>query len=217
MMGKAVIFDMDGVIVDSEPIWAKAEYNVFSAYGVNVTEELAGITRVMTTEEVTKFWYSRFPWDNPDLLSVEQEVVAMVIELIRSEDCIMPGIQKFMERLRQKGYKIGLATNAPSRVITAVVEKAGIAHLFDHIASAEQEAEGKPHPAVYLTAAKGVNVLPENCIAVEDSNTGLLAAKRAGMKTVVYTRFMENINAELADYRIADFALPLPAVFDASF
>lgn len=202
---KAVIFDMDGVLVDSEGFWARAEREVFSSYGVQVTDELASQTKYMTTTEVTEFWYGKFPWENLDIPSVEQEVVSKVIELIQVENCTMSGIEEFIKALKNKEYKIGLATNAPIRVADAVLEKLQVRDFFDAIHSAEFEEKGKPHPAVYLTSAKQLGILPEYCIAIEDSHSGLKAAKAAGMKTIVFTNNDKSIDFELADFKIQDF------------
>ncbi|MBV8327789.1 hexitol phosphatase HxpB [Chryseobacterium sp.] len=210
---KAVIFDMDGVLVDSEGFWAQAEKDVFSSYGAKITDDLAALTKYMTTTEVTQFWYSRFPWDNLDVTEVENQVVTRVIELILSEDCIMSGVQGFIKNLKNEGYKIGLATNAPLRVAEAVLQKLNVRDWFDSIDSSEQESQGKPHPAVYLTAARKLGVSPEYCIAIEDSYSGLKAAKEAGMKTIVFTNDHEAVHLGMADFSISNFEKALlPAI-----
>ncbi|NIF06184.1 hexitol phosphatase HxpB [Chryseobacterium sp. Tr-659] len=211
---KAVIFDMDGVLVDSEGFWAQAELDVFSSYGVQVTEDLAAQTKYMTTKEVTEFWYEKFPWDNLDVPSVEHKVVTRVIEMIQMEDCTMAGIQEFIRHLKNKEYKIGLATNAPLRVANAVLEKLEIRDLFDTVNSSESEEQGKPHPAVYLTSAKELGISPEYCIAIEDSHSGLKAAKAAGMKTIVFTNNDESIDFDIADFKIFNFNTEYLAVFN---
>lgn len=209
---KAVIFDMDGVLVDSEGFWAEAEREVFSSYGVQVTDDLASQTKYMTTKEVTEFWYSKFPWENLDIPSVEQEVVSKVIELIQTENCTMSGIEEFIKALKSKEYKIGLATNAPLRVADAVLEKLQVRHFFDVVHSSELEEQGKPHPAVYLSSAQKLGISPEHCIAIEDSHSGLKAAKAAGMKTIVFTNNNESIHFEHADFKILNFtSARLPA------
>ncbi|MCW1962517.1 hexitol phosphatase HxpB [Chryseobacterium viscerum] len=210
---KAVIFDMDGVLIDSEKFWTQAELDVFSSYGVQVTEDLAAQTKYMTTQEVTEFWYERFPWENFDASDLENKVVTRVIEMIKNQDCTMSGVQEFIKNLKNKEYKIGLATNAPLRVANAVLEKLQVSDLFDTVHSSEFETHGKPHPAVYLTSAKKLGVSPEHCIAIEDSHSGLKAAKGAGMQTIIFTNNDESINSNLADFKILDFNTAFLPVF----
>lgn len=211
---KAVIFDMDGVLIDSEQFWTQAELDVFSSYGVQVTDDLAAQTKYMTTQEVTEFWYERFPWENFDASDLENKVVSRVIEMIQTEDCTMSGVEMFIKNLKSKEYKIGLATNAPLRVAHAVLEKLQVRDLFDAVHSSEFETQGKPHPAVYLTSAKNLGVSPEHCIAIEDSQSGLKAAKEAGMQTVIFTNNDESIDSNLADFKILDFNTVFLPVFD---
>jgi len=210
---QAVIFDMDGVLINSEKFWTQAELDVFSSYGVQVTDELAAQTKYMTTHEVTEFWYERFPWENFDASDLENKVVTRVIEMIKDQDCTMSGIQEFIKNLKNKEYKIGLATNAPLRVAHVVLEKLQVRDLFDTVHSSEFEIQGKPHPAVYLTSAKNLGVSPEHCIAIEDSHSGLKAAKEAGMQTIIFTNNDESIHSDLADFKILDFNTDFPAVF----
>lgn len=202
---KAVIFDMDGVLIDSEQFWTQAELDVFSSYGVQVTDDLAAQTKYMTTQEVTEFWYERFPWENFDSSELENKVVTRVIEMIQDQDCTMSGVQEFIKNLKNKEYKIGLATNAPLRVAHVVLEKLQVRDLFDTVHSSEFETQGKPHPAVYLTSAKNMGISPEHCIAIEDSQSGLKAAKEAGMQTVIFTNNDASIDSNLADFKILDF------------
>ncbi|CAD0225637.1 hexitol phosphatase HxpB [Chryseobacterium sp. JV274] len=210
---KAVIFDMDGVLIDSEKFWTHAELDVFSSYGVQVTEDLAVQTKYMTTQEVTEFWYERFPWENFDASDLENKVVTRVIEMIQTKDCTMSGVQEFIRHLKNKEYKIGLATNAPLRVAHIVLEKLQVRDLFDTVHSSEFETQGKPHPAVYLTSARNLGVSPEYCIAIEDSHSGLKAAKDAGMQTIVFTNNDESIDSDLADFKILNFSNALLPVF----
>lgn len=204
-MNKAIIFDMDGVLIDSEKFWKQAENEVFSSLGVKVTDEYSKITKSMTTSEVTKFWYDKYPWENRDLDTVEQMVVLRVIELIRTEKCQITGVKPFIERLKTKKYKIGLATNSPNKIIPVVLKKLDIVHLFDSISSAEFEIKGKPNPAIYLKSAKKLDIKPEDCIVIEDSYTGMLAAKNAGMTVVAFTNGNREIDFEIADYKIESF------------
>ncbi|MEH0156980.1 hexitol phosphatase HxpB [Limibacter armeniacum] len=180
-----VIFDMDGVLIDSEPLWKQAEQEVFSSVGVEVTAELSALTATMTTEEVTKFWYSKYPWEGKSLEEVENAVVDRVGELIMTVGKPMNGVEDILKLFQQEGFRIGLSTNAPYRLVPMVLEKLGIDHYFGAITSAEQEAAGKPHPAVYLSTAQKLNSDPAHCLAIEDSASGMRAAQAAGMKTMV--------------------------------
>ncbi len=203
---EAVIFDMDGVIIDSEELWKKAENEVFSSVGVKLSDELCKITEAMTTSEVTSFWFEKYPWENKSLEEIEQGVISRVAHLIAEEGKAIDGIDKLIRDLKTKGYKIGLATNSPSCLIPVVLGKFALDKYFDATSSAEHEPEGKPSPYVYLSTAKKLNVKPENCIAIEDSHSGLLAAKEAGMKAVIIdANNLYHKRIEIADYKINDY------------
>lgn len=202
---KAVIFDMDGVIIDSEPFWKNAEFEVFSSLGVVLDKEFTDLTQMMTTIEVTKFWYEKFPWESKSLEEVEDMVISRVMELIEQGRAERNGIELFIKQLKSNGFKIGLATNSPYKIIPVVLEKAGIADYFDSIFSAEFVEFGKPDPAIYLMTSKELGIDPENCIVIEDSYSGMLAAKKAGMKVVAFTNGNQDINISLADYKMESF------------
>jgi len=202
---KAVIFDMDGVIIDSEPFWQRAEFEVFSSLGVSLNAEHTDITKTMTTAEVTKFWYEKFPWKSKSLDEAEEMVIARVMELIEEVGAEISGIEPFIKKLKSNGFKIGLATNSPYKIIPVVLEKAGIAEYFDSIFSAEFVEFGKPDPAIYLLTSKKLGIDPENCIVIEDSYSGMMAAKKAGMKVVAFTNGNQDVNLSLADYKIESF------------
>ena len=207
LLGKeAVIFDMDGVIIDTENIWKQAEWEVFSALGVEVTLENSKVTESMTTSEVAHYWFEKFPWKGKSLKETEQLVISRVSELIEFEECLIPGVKGFLEDLRGQNFRIGLATNSPLIIIPTVLGRLQITHLFDTISSAEMEEKGKPHPAVYLTTAKKLNVAPEKCLVIEDSYSGMLAAKHAGMEVAAFTNGDKELAFEIADYHIYTFS-----------
>ncbi|WP_430411604.1 hexitol phosphatase HxpB [Kordia sp.] len=183
---EAVIFDMDGVLIDSEPFWQIAEKKVFTSLGVTLNSKLCKQTKFMTTTEVTKFWYTHYQWKGKSLEDVENEVIDCVKFLIEKEGNEIEGIKNLLQFIKHKGLKIGLGTNAPFRLISVVLKKLDIVDYFDFFTSSEFEKEGKPNPAVYLSVAEKMKVNPANCIVFEDSYSGLLSAKTAGMKTVAY-------------------------------
>lgn len=196
---------MDGVLVESEAIWKQAEYEVFSSLGVSVTEENSSYTQSMTTKEVTAFWYQKFPWKETPLSEVEEMVVRRVMELILLKDCATLGISAFIKNLKERNFKIGLATNAPEKIIPVVLKKTGTESLFDSVSSADFEEKGKPHPAIYLNTAKKLKVMPEECAVIEDSETGMEAAKKAGMSVIAYTNGNNTVSLQWADYQIEGF------------
>lgn len=202
---KAVIFDMDGVLIDSEHLWKKAENEVFTSLGVELTEELCELTKSMTTSEVTSYWYSKYPWTGAELHEVEEMVVQRVIELMQSEPCDIRGVKPLLENLNAQQYKLGLATNSPARIIPIVLEKLGVSHLFDTTSSAEDESKGKPDPAVYITTARKLQVEPQYCLVIEDTRSGMQAAKAAGMMVAAFTNGNTELSFDIADYSIACF------------
>jgi sugar-phosphatase len=201
---KAVIFDMDGVLIDSEPLWQITEQKVFRSLGVNLTSELCSQTKSMTTAEVTKFWYSHHQWNDKSLKDAENEVIEYVKLLIIKEGKQIEGISSVLKIIKSKNYKIGLATNAPFELIPVVLKKLEIAEYFDFFTSAEYEKEGKPNPAVYLSVAEKLKINPENCIVFEDSYSGLLSAQSAGMTVVAYRPKKNDANIEK---KIEDFVI----------
>jgi sugar-phosphatase len=203
---EAIIFDMDGVIIDSDEIWKRAENEIFSSVGVKLSDELCKVTEAMTTTEVTNFWFERNPWKDKPLEEIESGVIERVAHLIKEEGKAINGIEELIKNLKIKGYKIGLATNSPSSLIPVVLEKLKLKAYFDATSSAEHEFEGKPSPFVYLTIAKKLKVSPENCVAIEDSSSGLLAAKKAGMTTIaIFRDNQDNMGDGIADYKISDY------------
>ena len=202
---QAVIFDMDGVLIDTEKIWKQAEKEIFSSLGVEVTEENAKLTESMTTSQVAQFWFSKFPWKAKSLKETEEMVMHRVTELIESEECLIDGVKSFLEDLKRKNYKIGLATNSPLVIIPTVLGRLQITHLFDVVSSAESEEKGKPHPAVYLSTAKKLKVAPKDCLVIEDSYSGMMAAKNAGMEVAAFTNGNQELLFEIADYHICNY------------
>lgn len=182
-MIRAVIFDMDGLLIDSEPLWRLAEVEVFNSVGVPLTDELALTTMGLRTDEVVEHWYARYPWQGCSLKEVEARIDSRVIELVRERSRPLPGVRELISYFKERRLPLAIASSS-SEIIAAVVHHFDLASAFDVLQSAEHEPYGKPHPGVYLAAAHALGVAPTDCLAFEDSANGLLAAKAARMRCI---------------------------------
>ena len=204
---KAVIFDMDGVLVESAPIWSKAEKEVFTALGVSMRTELRKKTEKMTTSQASRLWFETSPW-NYDISW--QEAEKMTIErvkfFIRNEECEIPGVARLIMDLKNLDVKIGLATNSPREIIPVVLNKLGVRTCFDAISSLEDVGKRKPDPGVYLYVLKQLQVESKDAIAVEDSSAGVKAAKAAGLKVIGFSNQNRNGLEESVDMLVSDFS-----------
>ena len=200
----AVIFDMDGLLINSEPLWQEAEILIFEKVGINLTSELCQRTQGLRIDEVVEYWYQRYPWDNLTKLKVEELIVGKVIELIDFKGDALPGVEQAIAFVRSKNVKIALASSSSSIIIQAALKKLGLIKIFSEVYSAESEELGKPHPGVYLTTAKKLELAPQSCLALEDSLNGVLAAKAAKMQCIAIPEAMQQNNSKFA---IADCIL----------
>lgn len=184
---RATVFDMDGVLIDSEPLWQRAEIEVFGEVGVELDRRDCRRTMGLRVDEVVGHWLGRRPWDveawPPE--RVARLVLERVCELIRDDGTRRPGVGRALEFLRGCGQRLALATSSPRLVIDAVLETLALADAFEVAVSAQDERRGKPDPGVYLTAARRLGLQPGECLAVEDSLAGLEAAVAAGMRCVM--------------------------------
>jgi len=181
---RAVIFDMDGVIVDSEPLWREAEMEVFAGVGLDLSESDCERTMGMRTDEVTAFWYDRCPWSGASPQDVEERIHARMLELIAERAEAIPGLEHALAVAHDSGLAIGLASSSSIQLINAVLSKLDLEDVFTAVCSATREAFGKPHPAVFLTAARLLKVPASSCAAIEDSVAGVRSALAAGMRVI---------------------------------
>lgn len=213
-MIEAVIFDMDGVIIDSEPLWAEAQKEIFTSIGVDYSEELAKKTIGTGAHDTIDFWYRHQPWEGLTFQEVEDKVNTRLIELIRQKGKMMDGLIGILEFFKAKGLKIALASGSRLFLINLITEQLGVKHYFEVIHSVDFEEYGKPNPAVFLTTAKKLDVSPLNCLVVEDSFNGLIAAKAARMKALAYLSNGEYSNSR---YDFADLKLKSFREFDEQY
>jgi len=180
----AIIFDMDGILIDSEPSWQKAEFQTMRDLGLDISFDDTLQTTGLRIDQVVSYWYQRFPWDNYDNREVAKQIVDQVVSYINKDGIAMTGVISALNYCRERDLKIGLATSSSHAIVDAVLNKLDISHYFNSIQSAEHLAYGKPHPEVYLNCALDLGVSPTECIAVEDSFNGLVAARAANMQTL---------------------------------
>ena len=181
---KAVIFDMDGVLVDSEPMWRLAEQEVFTGVGLELDDADCERTMGMRTDEVINHWYRRTPWNGLSPADVEAQLVARMQTLIAERAAAMAGVEHAMTIARDAGLKLALASSSPPELIDAVLRALGYESEFAVVRSAVDEEQGKPHPGVFITTARLLGVEPAECVVIEDSLAGVRSARAAGMRVI---------------------------------
>jgi HAD superfamily hydrolase (TIGR01509 family) len=180
----AVIFDMDGVLIDSEPLWKIAMEEVFHSIGSALTKQDFQKTVGLRLDEVIRFWHQHEGWKNVSPREVEMLIVERMIELIKQNGAPLEGVIEMLHFLQSQNKKIGLATSSYRVLIDTILDVLGIASFFDFTHSAEDEIFGKPHPVVYLSVAEQLNVQSLKCLVIEDSLNGIISAKAARMHVV---------------------------------
>jgi HAD superfamily hydrolase (TIGR01509 family) len=180
----AVIFDMDGILIDSEPLWKIAMEDVFRSVGSTLTKADFQKTVGLRIDEVVRFWHQHEGWKDFTPAQMEQDIVSRMIELIRLHGQELNGVTETLQFLHDKEKKIGLATSSYTVLIQTVLDVLKLDSFFHYTHSAEHEEFGKPHPAVYLTTAQKLKVTPSRCLVIEDSLNGIISAKAARMSVV---------------------------------
>lgn len=204
-MIQAVIFDMDGLLLDSEDFWQQAEFEVFSSLGVPLKLADTKATVGLRCDYVVQHWYNRHPWTGPTLAEVADDIIARVIQLLTSQGTLLPGAREALALCRQLQLPVALATSSNHRMMLAALHHFGIAGYFQATCSAEFLPYAKPHPQVYLNAAAALGVPPEQCLALEDSVAGVIAAKAARMRCFAIPDAHQQQDPR---YGIADRVLP---------
>jgi sugar-phosphatase len=199
---------MDGLLIDSEPFWREAEIIAFASVGVALTDAMCRETIGLRVDDVVEYWYRRHPWQTTSKAEVERRIIDEGVRLIRLRGEPMAGVAEATGLVASLGLRAALVSSSPHRLIRAVVERLDLGDTFELVHSAEDEEYGKPHPAVYLTAARRLGVLPTACLAIEDSLTGVLAAKAARMRCVAVPEACarDDPRFSLADATLASLA-----------
>lgn len=206
MKKQAVIFDMDGVIIDSEPLWQQAQIRVLAAYKTTINaQDCIHNTMGKRIDALAQTWIDLYslPVEN---MALQTLILDELMTLVAEHGGAMPGLYDLLDHLIANGIRIALATSSNHRLIDAVMAKLNIADYFEVICSAEDEVYGKPHPAVYLSAISKLGLTPSDCYVIEDSLTGLIAAKAATVQTFLVSHEFTLDKFAFADFRTASLS-----------
>ena len=203
-MIEAVLFDLDGLLINSEPFWQEAEYTMFQNLGIEITPKIKETTYGLPVNEVIEYYYKIKPWKNLNKNQIRYEMFDKVEQQIQNHGKPLPGAIQILDFFKNKKIKVGLASASPYGIIYTAIDILKIRDYFDMIHSGDEEDYGKPHPAVYINAAKKLNIKSINCLVFEDSLVGVIAALAARMKVVAITR---NENGNNQKYMVADLRL----------
>lgn len=205
-MNSAFIFDMDGVIIDSEPIHFDVDIKTLDYFGVKTTEQELERFVGMTNPEMLDIFRQEH-----NLVHTIQEMIEYQLNLkmnILNNLEIEPieGIRELIAQLQQRNIPMALASSSPRIFIEGVLGKFGLSHFFKTVVSGEEVPKGKPAPDIYLETAKQLGVDPQNCVVLEDSRNGVIAAKKAGMMCIGYLNPNSgNQNLDQADITVQSY------------
>ena len=192
---------MDGLLIDTEPVWRSAEKEVFADLGIELTEaDLLDSTGVRIDELAAV----RLPLDGPGPAEVADRITNQVVDYVKRAGEPMPGVPEAIALFGRSDLRLAIASSSPERLIDAVCTRLRLVDI-DVRCSALDEAHGKPAPDVYLAAARRLGLSPARCLALEDSPSGVLAAKDAGMTCVAVP---DPLLTGDPRYRRADLVLP---------
>lgn len=180
-----VIFDIDGLLIDSEPLWGEAADEVFQEYKLYLTKAQYATTTGLRTKEFVEYWLQYFKASHLKENEISSAIIEVVLEKIKHKGKLMNGVQYIFNFFRERNFKIGLATSSPQALIDVVIKMTGTKSLIQATASAEDLQYGKPHPQVYLNCAEKLQSSPLQCVCFEDSFNGMIAVKAARMKCVI--------------------------------
>jgi len=204
----AVILDMDGLLIDTEPVWRAAEASVFANLGISLSEQDLLDSTGQTIAEVVPVWRQRLPGASdgtePSDAEVADRITDEVIAYVAADGAPMPGVTEAIALFRKHGLRLAIASSSPRRLIDAVCERLGLTEI-EVRCSALNAGRGKPAPDVYLAAARALGVAPTRCLAIEDSVHGVAAAKSAGMRCIAVP---DPLIAADPGYGRADLVLP---------
>lgn len=204
-MLNTVIFDMDGLLIDSEPLWKDAGTETLQQFNVTLTQQQYNDTTGLRTKEWIDHWFRHFNISMAHADQAIHRINQLAKEKIKQKASALPGISYILKFFQDRNFNIGIASSSPLDLINTVTEKLQIDNFIKAKSSAENLLYGKPHPEVFLNCAELFRVAPFNCLVFEDSFNGLIAAKAARMKCVVVPSSQEQHHTKwsLADLKLS--------------
>ena len=208
MTVRAVLFDLDGTLVDSMWMWKAIDVEFLKRYGYDCPEDLQKVIEGMSFSETAVYFKERFQLPMT-LDEIKAIWIEMSIDKYRHEVPLKPGVAEFLPFLKEREIRMGIATSNAHDMVNAVLDSLGIRPYFGVVATACEVAAGKPAPDIYLKVAADLGVQPEKCLVFEDVPAGILAGKRAGMRVGAveddFSLSMTEEKKELADFYIRDY------------
>ncbi|MBN1118871.1 MAG: HAD-IA family hydrolase [Bacteroidales bacterium] len=184
MKTQGIVFDFDGTLVDSEPLWQRSEQEIMKTVGIELTDEDTKQTIGLTSFESVEFWLNKTKNTKKSAALLTQELNQMVLDLLKTEANLQPGTMEILEFLKSTGLPVGIASGSSMAHIKTIIDRFDLKDYFNLIYSIDFERFGKPHPGIYISACKKLKIDPLYSIAFEDSFNGMLAGKAARMKVV---------------------------------
>ncbi len=182
---RAVLFDMDGLLIDSEPLWQEAGMELLKQYGIDLTEDDYHTTMGLRTPEWLDHWFNHFNIPKDAIRTAINEIEENALAKIKSRGIAMPGVETVFNFFAERDYRIAIASSSPMRLIDAVSSMLHVDRYLHNKTSAEKLPYGKPHPQVFIECAAALHIAPSHCVVFEDSFNGMIAAKAAKMKCVI--------------------------------
>lgn len=196
----AILFDMDGLLADTEPLMCRSAIGALRLQGVEISE--GDFYRYWTREGKRIYGFSKEKGLNVDIGAYRKERDRIYGELIKNPGILMPHAYETVEKL-SGGYTFAIVSGSQRWGIESILKNAGLAGFFQHIVADDEVKNGKPDPEGFLLGARRVGAAPENCVVVEDAEKGIAAAKNAGMKAIA----IPNVHTKDNDFSKADLIL----------